>query len=359
MPDNEPIDLDEQDDTLAALAEAADEVIHPTRPNDLGQKKTRHDNDGRIVTDVPCKACNYNLRGQLPMGTCPECGFPIEESLKSEQLRFADLGWLRKLRFGLTWIIIGTLGGSIVNALFQLLAWLVLSSRSRRFGRPKNFADLDLAIQISVVMDFLVFAIPSVMLCIGYWSFTQRDPHAETKNLSQQMTRWTFLPSYIVLIALKLYLLVLLIITLSLPDSAWFAVGLTAPGAVMLFVGFPSMMLYLRGLAHRMPSRKLMKHTSIVMWGLLGSIAGLGLLIVATIFIRTLGRNEVAVLLLASPMLLGVAIFSIWYLVLLFVYRGRISKTIRSARRLRRASTLDPKQAHEAATSQDVAGVGS
>ena len=345
---SEDQESDLEDDTLAALAEAADEVIHPTRPDNLGQRITKQDTDGRIVTDVPCKGCQYNLRGQLPVGTCPECGFAIEESLKSEHLRFANLGWLRSLKFGLTWVIIGTLGGTVVYALFQVLAGIIMSSSRTRWNNPSSFGDLDLAIQITIVMEFLVFSIPMAMLCIGYWFLTKPDPHEEQPSVSGLITRWSFLSSYALLIGLRLYILLSVVLFFEVPESSWLAVALIVASAVGVFVGFPAFMVYLRGLARRLPSRKLMRHTSIVLWGFVACFGTAGLLILGAIFIPPLSRNEGAVLLLVSPMAIGVIVFSIWWLVLLFVYQGRLSKAIRSARRLRRASALDPSQAHAA-----------
>jgi hypothetical protein len=341
-----------EDDTLAALAQAADEVIHPVRPDNLGQKTTRQDTDGRIVTDVPCKGCQYNLRGQLPVGTCPECGYPTEESLKSDQLRFADLGWLRSLNFGLTWIIIATLGGTVANLLFQMIAAIVVSSRPFRSNTSGGFVGLDPAIQVAIIMDFIFFSAPAIILCIGYWHFTKPEPHEEKASAPQTLTRWSVLTGNSILIGIRLYLLLTFILTMQMPDSIGVVVGLIAGSAIILFVGFPAMMVYLRSLARRLPSRKLMRHTSIVLWGFIACFAGLGLIILATLFVG----NEGVVVLIASPMTLGVVVFSIWWLVLLFVYNGRLSKTIRNARRLRRASTLDPTQAHLAvSTSHDEA----
>ena len=344
---------DELDDSLAALAEAADEVIHPNRPADLGSKTTRRDDHGRLDSELICVGCQYNLRGQLPQGTCPECGESVEKSLKSDHLRFASLVWLRSVKSGLSLIIIATIAGFAVIGLFQLIARVVLSSRRYRYTRrPTSFGELDLALQVSVIMEFIVYLVPMVLLCIGYWHFTKPEPKAKTHNIAQQLTRWSLIPSYALLITIRLYILLSIILFMDWPQSKavgiTVAIGLIAASAVLLFVGFPATMVYLRSLARRLPSRKLMRHTSIVLWGFISCFAALGLLVLAAIFIRALGRNGLAVFLLASPMLLGIIVFSIWWIVLLFVYQGRISKAIGSARRLRRASKLDPDQAHEA-----------
>lgn len=341
---------DEIDDTLAALAEAADEVIHPVRPTNLGSKRTTRDEDGRLETDLICVGCGYNLRGQLPDGNCPECGEPVEKSLKSDYLRYANLGWLRSVKSGLSMIIIATLAGLVVNGLFQLIARAVLSRQHYRYSRPSSFGDLDLALQVSVIMEFIVFLVPMVLICIGYWHFTKPEPKAETHVASQQLTRWSIISSYALLIALRLYILLSVILYLEFPESIVVAVEMILASATILFVGFPAMMVYLRKLAHRLPSRKLMRHTSIVLWGFVGSYGAIALLALAIYFIRPLGRNGLAIILLGSPIVLGLAVFSVWWFVLLFVYQGRVIKAIGSARRLRRASKLDPSKAHKAAS---------
>lgn len=51
--------------------------------------------------DIPCPSCRYNLRGAI-RGTCPECGFRLELTLKS--LRAIRLARLALIVF-LAWII--------------------------------------------------------------------------------------------------------------------------------------------------------------------------------------------------------------------------------------------------------------
>lgn len=36
-----------------------------------------------ITTDIPCQNCQYNLRGLDKSGLCPECGSPIDVSVRS------------------------------------------------------------------------------------------------------------------------------------------------------------------------------------------------------------------------------------------------------------------------------------
>lgn len=59
-----------------------------------------------LTRDTPCIHCGYNLRGLAPGGLCPECGCAIDESLRGDLLRFANLDWLRRVRWGLSFALI-------------------------------------------------------------------------------------------------------------------------------------------------------------------------------------------------------------------------------------------------------------
>lgn len=59
------------------------------------------DADGRLIGDVPCVRCGYNLRTQAQDGVCPECTTPVTAALRADLLRFSDAGWLRRVDGGL------------------------------------------------------------------------------------------------------------------------------------------------------------------------------------------------------------------------------------------------------------------
>jgi DNA-directed RNA polymerase subunit RPC12/RpoP len=102
------------------------EVVDPTRLT--------------VSIDVSCVRCGYNLF-TMPIGAyCPECGEHVVLSLRPDDLRFADLEWLRRVHAGiiaLLWWMIGTplalaaiialgsLPGSLPDV-FGLLAGLAL-----------------------------------------------------------------------------------------------------------------------------------------------------------------------------------------------------------------------------------------
>ncbi len=62
---------------------------------------------GRLDMDLPCVGCDYNLRGLLPDGACPECGKPVAFATRLVKLGRRDPLYLRRVAIGLQWLIAG------------------------------------------------------------------------------------------------------------------------------------------------------------------------------------------------------------------------------------------------------------
>jgi len=87
-----------------------------------------------LTTDLACARCGYNLRGLRADHLCPECGTPIERSLAGNLLRFADPAWVDKLRLGVAlklWMMLIALivgvGGAAASAFGLFVIQAVLS----------------------------------------------------------------------------------------------------------------------------------------------------------------------------------------------------------------------------------------
>ena len=83
--------------------------------------------DTRVADDLECMQCGYNLRTLPVDGLCPECAAPVQFSREGYYLRSAPVEWLRKLKGGLSLIIIAillsALGGVAVGAYYVVQAF--------------------------------------------------------------------------------------------------------------------------------------------------------------------------------------------------------------------------------------------
>jgi hypothetical protein len=71
---------------------------------------------GRVVGDLPCIGCGYNLNTLPEAGRCPECGQPVQRST-SHHLRPSPV-WLKSMSEGVSLLIAGTavtaIGGAVL-----------------------------------------------------------------------------------------------------------------------------------------------------------------------------------------------------------------------------------------------------
>ena len=84
-----------------------------------------------VATDVGCVGCGYNLRTLRIDALCPECAKPVVASLRPDDLRFADTKWLRRVRAGVTSLLMAVLAvfaGLILSAAGPMLVAFPLSS---------------------------------------------------------------------------------------------------------------------------------------------------------------------------------------------------------------------------------------
>jgi hypothetical protein len=86
-----------------------------------------------ISTSVECASCGYVLLGLDANGKCPECGTPIDRSLRGDLLQFAKPSWVTRVALGATvlcaacWMSVGLLTLAISVSLSDPLAILVFN----------------------------------------------------------------------------------------------------------------------------------------------------------------------------------------------------------------------------------------
>src|SRR5262245_1427978 len=72
---------------------------------------------GHIAGDKLCVRCGYALRGLSVTGICPECGTPVDRSLRGDLLEYCDPHYARRLLLGARLII-----ASVYSFVIMLIA---------------------------------------------------------------------------------------------------------------------------------------------------------------------------------------------------------------------------------------------
>lgn len=74
-----------------------------------------------ISSDTPCRRCGYNLRGLALAGQCPECGLPVDDSVRGTLLCYAPVSYQRRVCQGLTLLNVVALAGMLGGLFLQVL----------------------------------------------------------------------------------------------------------------------------------------------------------------------------------------------------------------------------------------------
>ena len=302
----------------------------------------KRDAEGRLAEDLPCRGCGYNLRGLDESGLCPECSAPVGRSVTGDLLRFADPQWVERLVTGLGWAIVGILAGIVTNVLVTVTFQFLIGAAIMRGGTPSGFV-----FGIPAVLSFIT----SLMTVYGVWLATTPEPSAiesEPPFSARRLTRWCYVAQLAAgpLQAMgyaRMNPAVGNTLGITGPIDAVFTVtGFAA--AIAGLVGLIAGLIYLRRLAIKIPDTSLARQTRIVAWGI-GSCQSLMIawgIVVAFAMSAWMGAGAAApttpptgVFTLMTVMcflLIAAFVFTIWALVLLLMYRGKLATAAKQAR---------------------------
>ncbi len=169
-----------------------------------------------LAEDIPCIQCEYNLRGLMPGGRCPECGGEIALSL-AEHARWKDFSsLLGPIRKGL-WLLVVSQAVWLVGV--PLLVWFNARGSGQRLllaalfvsgNRPWAMAG-SLGLPSIPMLLAVSFGVPCLLLqCWGSWLVTTAALPEERFCLRQKtrrLIRWGLLAGPALLIVFGLMLL--------------------------------------------------------------------------------------------------------------------------------------------------------
>lgn len=121
-----------------------------------------------LALSRPCLACGYDLLGLVSTGTCPECGAPIERSLRGNLLEFADTQFLREMRLGARVVFIGTL--------VALGVGLAVSVGTVAFSVAAQSGAGVTGGRWTEILPRITEFVGSIVVLAGWWLLSRPDP---------------------------------------------------------------------------------------------------------------------------------------------------------------------------------------
>ncbi|CAG1010870.1 hypothetical protein PHYC_03948 [Phycisphaerales bacterium] len=132
-----------------------------------------------VSDDRPCLACGYNIKGLAAEGVCPECGAPIQRSLRGNLLEFANEDYLKTLHYGaivIEWGAFCPLVAGVLSAVLQSAS--KLGGQAVASGRG-----------LEVIAGVLPAAGASVAI-FGWFLFSRADAGQLGADASEKARRW-------------------------------------------------------------------------------------------------------------------------------------------------------------------------
>jgi predicted RNA-binding Zn-ribbon protein involved in translation (DUF1610 family) len=283
--------------------------------------------DAAIVRDDRlCVSCGYNIRDLPVAGQCPECGTPIQVSLRGRLLRYALPSYLQTLHRGAVLVevaIVAQIGLAIVR--FLVLIW-----------ETQPFVPT--WIKKAMLGGAAVATALSVLGLIGWWMLSSRDPGEGRQapgRTTRVVLRWSVAAQLAAAVGSLVVGAVVSAIGAGSAQTLLMAKDAIAWANVLAWiVAFFAGVVYIRHLALRIPSRGLADNanqlkslaTTLVV---IAAVIGIGALILSlaprthvTGLLRAIGGMVVCI---GSPVLGCIALVAfILYVVLIDKARAAI-----------------------------------
>jgi hypothetical protein len=202
--------------------------------------------EGPVLTfDAWCNSCGYNLAGLPTAGLCPECGAPVEQSLKGDLLENASPAHVETLRKGVSLVLNGLLVSVVVNVLAIPVGIVMM-----QYG----------AYWPTHLMNMVGLLVSGVILW-GWWMFSKLDPAYTGRHDASKSRAWLRILLF-VHVGFSLAGLLLAYVAAGQEVETTVDVLALAVWAAKFFLE----MSYVRWLAPRLPNERVAKRAKLLMW---------------------------------------------------------------------------------------------
>ncbi len=216
---------------------------------------------GSLIVDTErfCIRCGYLLRGLPRESPCPECGTPVELSLREPTIAAASPEYQAALRQGLSLVLNGILLLIVVKVAGIVAVALMPSSGGRFLAQVATLA-------------------VEAMMVWGYWRYSEPDPSTvalESTRAARKVLRIMVVADFATNALLTLGNVLAPATMVSIgsgannPATTFAAVVVTIVGVVSLVAGaakFFALMRYTRWIATRIPDPYIVRKTNTYMW---------------------------------------------------------------------------------------------
>lgn len=203
-----------------------------------------------------CIGCGYDLQ-QLPVqGVCPECGTPIEESLRGPLLENADPQWLSRITLGQT-LLSWSFLVSALGAVTVLVGFPIALMAGSSAGAGRAFEALIGAILLGLGFVIIIALIASAAGALLVTTQEPKEREREPPLSARHLGRW----GIFAIVGIQLIFAPLSALPLSPPVAMPIAVVQIVLTAAAVTVTAIPLLRFLGGLAKRIPDEKLAKKT--------------------------------------------------------------------------------------------------
>jgi hypothetical protein len=240
-------------------------VSEPPQPAQL-LRPAEGSKDAYVATDVACKQCGYNLYTLALAGVCPECGTPVEHSLRGFLLKYASPEWVGRVARG-GWLLVVAAVLMVLGGL-GMAAWGMYTALSQ--GATSGTVPTLNMRAISVV-SAVAFAPLTVLMIVGLLLFTARNPADTVPGTDSAVRRWLRCGAWADAGLTLLGWMVAFAPDSGLPlGTRSGLMALNAPLGMAVFTAIAALGLrYIGQLMARVPRPGLVRFSGVCFWGML------------------------------------------------------------------------------------------